>query len=159
MDEQKKLEAQRVYDAMCRTYEEKGLKFERHDEDLTITFGMSGDDLPMEFIVLVNPKASVVRLYSRLPVKVESDKMAEAALAVVYANSKILNGSFDLDISEGTLSFNVINAYHGSILGDEVFMYMLAIASGTIDEYNDRFLMLTKGMIDLKKFIELSDAE
>lgn len=160
MEQTEKLQqARTVYEAMCLAYEKDGLKFDRHDEDLTITFGMSGDDLPMEFVVVVIPDAQLVRVYSRLPVTAEEDRRVEAAMAVVYVNSKILNGSFDLRLENGTISFNVFSAFHGSVPTPELFRYLLGVAYTTIDRYNDRFLMLAKGMIDLQKFMQLCDED
>lgn len=153
-DEKKLREAQAVYESICATYEAQGLKFDRHDEDFVITFSMRGEDIPMEFVMQVCVDAQIVRLYSRLPVSVGEDKTVEMALATVYANSKILNGAFDYDLQERTLSFNIFTAYHDSILGGEVFSYMLGVAAGTVDRVNDLFLMLGKGMITLEQFLE-----
>ncbi|MBQ2252626.1 MAG: hypothetical protein II328_01445 [Clostridia bacterium] len=160
MEEQRLLQhATNTYEAMCRALTASEMKFERHDEDLTITFGMSGEDLPMDFVMMVNHKAQVVRLYSRLPMEVAEDKRVEIALATVFVNSKILNGAFDFDISTGRLSFNILTAFHNTTLADKVFVYMLGVAAGTIDRFNDRFLMLAKGMIDFQKFVELYEAD
>ena len=32
---------------------------------------------------------------------------------------------------------------------------MLACAAQTVDEYNDRFFMITKGMLSLEQFVEM----
>lgn len=152
-----KLEAQRIYENMCAAFDGAGLKYTRHDEDLVLTYGVSGDDIPMEFIALVNEKARVVRIYSKLPVKVEEDKIVDAAIAVACANDAILNGAFNLDIAKGIISFNVLTAYHNTVLDPEIYIYLAYVASSTVDMFNDRFLMLAKGIIDLEKFIEMTN--
>jgi hypothetical protein len=52
-------------------------------------------------------------------------------------------------------------SYIESLLGEAVFKYMLACAAQTIDAYNDRFFMLSKGMLSVEQFIEMEakDAE
>lgn len=151
----KKQEALHVYEALCATLEHAELKFGRNEEEMTAFLTLGGDDLPMEFLFYVHADAQLVRLVHMLPFKVEGEKLVDAALAVAFANSKILNGSFDLDLETGNLLFNIFAPFHGSILGEEVFRYLLGAAAGTVDLYNDLFLALFKGMIDFERFVAL----
>lgn len=153
-DEKVMKQAQSVYETMCRSLENRDWKFTRHDEDLTVSCTVRGDDIPMDMVFIVNPRAQVVSLYSVMPFKIEEDKRMEAALAVCAANYGLVNGTFDYDLSDGEIRFRVVSSYRESILGEEVFNYMLVIASGTVDEYNDKFLMLSKGMLSVQQFME-----
>jgi hypothetical protein len=47
------------------------------------------------------------------------------------------------------------NSFVESLLDAEVFEYMLSCSFATIDEYNDKLLMLANGTISLDKFLEL----
>ena len=152
-------ESWEIYENLCRTYSEKGLKFERHDENMVITFTMRGDDIPMEFVVQVIAGNRLVRLYSPLPVNVEESKTVEMVVATVYVNSKILNGAFDYNMKEHRLSFNILNAFHNSNLDDEVFVYMLSVAVSTVNKFNDLFFLLSKGMITIEQFMEEVDEQ
>ncbi|MBE6871542.1 MAG: hypothetical protein E7491_06260 [Ruminococcaceae bacterium] len=152
-------QAKAVYEKMCKALDSKGWKFKRFDEDLTISLGVRGDDLPMDLIMRVNTGAQVVSVFSPMGFKISEDKRVEAALAVCVANYGLVNGSFDYDINDGEIRFRATQSFRESITGDEVFEYLLAITNFTVDKYNDRFLMLSKGMIDLKKFIEMENAE
>lgn len=76
---------------------------------------------------------------------------------MAVANYGLVNGAFDYDISDGEICFRMSQSYRESILGAEVCNYMLLASMHTIDKYNDRFMMLSKGMIDLQKFVELEN--
>ena len=45
------------------------------------------------------------------------------------------------------------NSFLESKISEEVFAYMLYCSCQTIDEYNDKFLMLAKGMISIEQFL------
>lgn len=154
-DEKDLVRAKSVYEDICSAFDEREIKYTRHDDDLVLTLSFSGDDLPMDFIVRVNPDAQVVSMYSKLPVTMPEDKRVEGAVAACIASYGIVNGSFDYNISDGTIVFRVVESYRDSIIAGEVYIYMIMIANGTVDKYNDRFLMLSKGMMDIQKFIEM----
>ena len=46
------------------------------------------------------------------------------------------------------------NSFYDTTIGDEVVVYIILSALHTIDKYNDKLLLLSKGMISLEKFIE-----
>ena len=45
------------------------------------------------------------------------------------------------------------SSYIGSSLSRDVFDYMISCACYTIDEYNDKLLLLAKGMTTLEQFL------
>lgn len=147
--------ARRVYEDICAAMTEREWHFKRFDEDLTISTGARGDDLPMDMVVMVKPEAQVVSLLSPMPFKMSEDKRLDGAVAVAVANYGLINGTFDYDITDGEIRFRMVQSYRESILGGEVYNYMLVVSANTIDKYNDRFLMLSKGVIDLQKFAEM----
>ena len=83
------------------------------------------------------------------------DKLVDAAYATVVANHGLVFGHFDLDLSDGSITYTMSDSYKDSELGEGFFLFMLSAALPITDRYNDKFFMLSKGMIDLKKFIEL----
>ena len=90
-------QAQNVYETVCATLDARDWKYTRHDEDLAITCGVRGDDLPMDLVIIVNPKAQVVSVISQMPFKIPEDKRAEIAMAVCIANYGLVNGTFDFE--------------------------------------------------------------
>lgn len=147
-------QAQSVYETLCKSLENRDWHFTRHDDTLSITCGARGEDLAMDFIIIVNPRAQVVSLISPMPYKIAENKRVDAALAVCVANNGLINGSFDYDLSDGEIRFRIVSSYRESILGEELFNYMLVVAGGTIDDYNDKFLMISNGMFTVAQFIE-----
>ncbi len=90
--------AKEVYKKLVGMLEKHGWSFDRHDDDLVISSGVKGDDLPIEFIVVVNAKQQVAEFLSRLPFEMPEEKRVEGAVAVCAANDGICDGSFDYNI-------------------------------------------------------------
>lgn len=150
--------AKQVFDTMIRMLDSKGWHYDKHEEELLIKSGVKGDDLPIEFIVVVKPKQQVVQFLSRLPFSMPEDKRIDGALAVCVANYGLVDGCFDYDLRDGEINFRLVSSYRESVLGEELFEYMIMCAAGTVDNYNDRFFMLSKGMITIQQFIEQEHA-
>ena len=119
-----------------------------------IKFNMSGDDLPMRFFLYVNPEHQLLTLHSPLPVTFAKDKIATACVALCATNYRLTDGDFQIDIRDGEVLFNMSNSYADSLISDEVFNYMLGMSINIVDEFNDKLLMLSKGLIDLDTLLE-----
>ena len=147
-------EAKSVYNTMVQMLDTRGWNYEKHDEHFLIKSGVKGDDLPIEFIVAVRPKQKLVQFLSRLPFKMPKEKRVDAALAVCVANCGLVDGSFDYDLEEGDITFRLTSSYRESTLGEDLFEYMIMCSAATVDNYNDKFLMLSKGKMTVQQFIE-----
>ena len=145
--------AREVYNNLVNMLESRNWKFEKFPEDLVIRSGIKGEDLPIEFIMFVKPKNQVVQVISKLPFNIPEDKRVDAAIAVSVANYGLVDGSFDYDISDGEIRYRLTSSYRDSDLGWDLFEYMIMCAASTVDDYNDRLFMLSKGMIDVNEFI------
>ena len=144
--------AQEIFDALVNMLDTRDWKYEKFEEDLVIKAGIKGEDLPIEFIVVVKPKNQVVQLLSRLPFTIPEDKRVDAAIAVCVVNNGLVDGSFDYDITEGDITFRLTSSYRESTLGADLFEYMILVSAGTIDDYNDKFFMLGKNMMTVQDF-------
>lgn len=155
MEENKELErATQVYEKILQILEKDEWKYERNDENLAVRFTVRGDDIPMDFTVYVDPSPGLLRVQSWLPFEINKDKMIDAAVAVCAINLRMKNGSFDFDFSDGTIRFKVTQTCIDGQLDEEVFRYLLFLSSYTVDEYNDKMLMLSKGGLKLEDFLE-----
>ena len=146
--------AREVYSNLVNMLDTRDWKYEKFDDDLVIRSGIKGDDLPIEFIVFIKPDNQVVQFISKLPFNIPEDKRVDAAIAVCVANYGLVDGSFDYDISDGEIRYRLTCSYRESYLGADLFEYMIMCAASTVDDYNDRFFLLSKGEIDLQDFIE-----
>ncbi len=146
-------QAKLTFNTICQMLDDQKWKYERIDEKLIIQSGVQGDDLPIKFTIKVNPKNQIVALYSIMPFNVPEDKRVELALAIHAANYPMVDGSFDYDIKDGSIIFRLTSSFKESVLSKDLFEYMLMVSVVTIDEYNDKFFAVSKGLMTLEQFI------
>ena len=157
-DDNKSTLAYETYQTLLRAIELTEWKCTRHDEDLTITFGVSGDDLDMDFIVKVDAERQLVRLLSQLPVNfVTGGKLMEGAIATSVANYSLADGSFDYDILKGNVYFRMTTSYRSSVISPDALRYMINCAAYTVDKFNDQLLLVSNGAMSISEFIEKFD--
>ena len=147
--------AKEVFAAVCQRLEEDEWSFKKDETKLEITCGAQGDDLPMDINIQVDADRSLVLLLSPMPFTVPEDKRLDVVVAVSAINNILADGCFDFSIVSGRLFFRMTNSFCDSLIGKEVFAYMLYTACATIDKFNDKFFMLTKGMLSLENFLSV----
>lgn len=79
------------------------------------------------------------------------------AVAIARANNGLTDGSFDYNYSDGTVLFRVTTSIFDSIISANALKYMVLCACHTVDNYNDKFLMVAKSEMtcdEVAKFIE-----
>jgi hypothetical protein len=147
----KRKEAKAVFDSLVAHLNKINLKFaqEELEDRFVIRFNMSGDDIPMRFFLYVNPDKQIITLHSPQPVKFPADKLDLACKAICAINYRLSDGDFQIDVRDGEVLFNMSNCYAGSLISGDVFDYMLGMSINIVDEFNDKLLMLSKGMIGL----------
>lgn len=154
MANDKKAKAEKVYKTMVKALKAKNWKFAEHENDLTIVSSYTGEDIPITYLMRVDSEREVVQYLSPLPFKIEESKRIDAAVAVCVANYGLVNGSFDFDITDGEIRYRLTTSFCDSELGEGFFYDMMATAVITTDNYNDKFMMLNKGLITLQQFID-----
>ncbi len=150
--------AREVYNTLVKTLREKDWKFQPIDEDMVIRSSVTGEDLPVEFIMRVREDKEIVEFYSKLPCHMPDGKRVDGAIAVCVANYGMIQGCFDYDISDGEIRFRMTNSFHEGTLNGDLMYQMLMIGASTVDAYNDKFFMLAKGMLTVQQFIEQDGA-
>ena len=142
-----------TFATICMALDENDWKYKKDGENLVIECGAQGDDLPMDLTIKVDARRQFVMLFSRMPFVIQEDKRLDMAVAVSAVNNALADGCFDYDVLTGRMYFRMTNTFMDSKMDREVFTYMLYCSCQTIDEYNDKFLMLAKGMLDMEKFL------
>ena len=145
--------AEKMYKTVIAALDEREWKYEREDEKLRVTYKVGGEDLPMHFIMWVDEEHELVRLVSPMLVNFPEDKRVEGAIATCYVTNTLANGCFEYDLSDGQTVFRMANTYAGSDITTKVIHYMISVAAKTVDDYNDKFFMLAKGMLSIDDFI------
>ena len=154
MSEDKKFNAQNVYNALCAMLDEKNVEYKKHEDDFIVDFTVVGEDFPMQIILNVDAERELIRLLSPIPVTFGDDKRLDGAIATCQVNYSLVDGSFDYNYKKGTISFRMTSSYIDSIISKDLLRYMVGVAGYTIDEYNDKFVMLANGELPLETFLE-----
>lgn len=147
--------AKQVFATIVNLFERNNWSFEKIEDKLMIKTGFNGEDIPLDCTIFVKPKNQVVQIISVLPFKMPEDKRVEGAIAVSVANYGLVDGCFDFDMKDGEIYYRLTSSYRGGLPDASLFEYMIWCALSTVDDYNDRFFMLAKNMIDINKFMEL----
>ena len=146
--------ARQVFDILCSALEKHDWKFKADAEKLEVRTGARGEDLPMELVLQVDTKLERVLLISPLLFEVKDDKRLDMAIAISACNHGMVQGCFDYDISDGSMFFRMSNCYADSYIGEELFYHMLMVACITVDRYNDKLMMLGKGLMSIEQFLQ-----
>ncbi len=154
MSDVKMERAKKVYGALCEAIDERNWKYEKDDDELLVHFNVSGDDLPMQFIIFVDIERQLVRLLSPMPFDMSEEKRMDGAIAACHATYGLTDGSFDYDLTNGKIAFRMTQAFHDCEVSAEIIQYMIDFAGVIIDKYNDKFFALNKGFISIEKFLE-----
>ena len=146
--------AKNTFATLCSMLDNNEWKYEKDEENLCIDCGAQGEDLPIPIKIRIDAERQIILLLSLIPFSVNEDKRMETAVAVSIVNNLLVDGSFDYDITTGDLYFRMTNSFIDSDISEEAFKYMLYCSCMTIDEYNDKFLMLSKGLLPLDSFLK-----
>ena len=147
-------QAKATFAVLCQALEKNEWHYKKDEEKLSIECGAQGDDLPMEISVKVDADRQLVMLLSHMPFVIQDDKRLDVAIAVSAINNALVDGCFDYDVTSGHMFFRMTNSFLESKISEEVFAYMLFCSCQVIDKYNDRFLMLAKGMLSIEQFLK-----
>mgnify|MGYP005775157367 FL=1 len=154
MDESKKYEkALNVYNVLLATLDDMKWKYEKNDKELTVTYTVTGEDIPMTFYMIVDPGLQAVRCFSFLPVTFPEDRRVDGVIASCAAGCGLYEGKFFSRLEDGRIVFNSASSFMGCEVNGHWFAAMMGLAHQMVDEQNDRFLMLSKGMITLQDFM------
>ena len=156
-DEAKIALAKNVYDTLCAAIEHREWKYNKDDENFIVHFSVSGEDIPMHFIIIVSAENQIIRVASPLPFKMAEDKRMEGAVAACAASFGLADGSFDYDISDGSMSFRLTSSFRESIISEKLLHYIISVSCAIVDKYNDKFLAISKGLISINDFVANKD--
>ena len=108
----------------------------------------------MTLILMADADRQLIRVMSPLSFKLDEDKRVEGAIAVCAASYGMADGSFDYDLSDGSIVFRMTASFRESTIGEELIQYLISCTCAMVDKYNDKFLALSKGVMSLEDFIK-----
>ncbi len=153
-DEIKLENAKKAYATICAALDARNWTYNKDEELYLVRFGVNGDDIPMQFVIFADVERQLIRLASPLPFKMSEAKRVEGAIAACVASYGMCDGSFDYDISDGSIVFRMTASYRDSVIGEGLIHYMVSCTCSTVDKYNDQFLAIDKGVMSIADFIQ-----
>ena len=141
-----------AFDILCETLDDMGWTYTKDPDKLTIYSGASGEDIPIDLRIEVDPDKQLVSLLSLLRFEVPESDRIELALAVCTVNHILVDGNFDYNVFDGKIIFRLTSCIKNTIVSKELFKYIILVSCKTVDDYNDSLYMLSNKQIDLSQF-------
>lgn len=142
--------------------EKRSLKYtvEEDTEARThIRIHFKGNDLPMTLHIILRTDKQIASVLSAVPFRIAEEQLHTAAVAVAAANHGLIDGSFDLNLTNGSIVFRLTSCFLSSVLSEQLFSYLMFVSADTIDRYNDRFLAVSKGEMTIDGFLAAAAAD
>ena len=149
-----------IYDTVCAALDKMKWVYDKEEEELAITTGAKGTDLPIDIIIRVIPEAEVLSVQVPFAFEVPDEHSIDVAIAVSAANYGLIRGCFDYDMTTGDLRFRICAPYNGNTtLAQDVVEMLVLIAATTVDSYQTRLLMVAKGVVTPSQFLAEENPE
>lgn len=152
----KKMDAIDVYNLFQKYLKKRGMQFAESEEDgeYGILLAWEGEDLsiPTKYIIEDDPKC--IFAISPLPFSFSEDRRIEGAIATSIINYESRDGSFDYNIKTGNVCFRLCTCWEGCIVGEGLFKYLIDYVPGRVDEFNDKLLMVSTGIMSIEQFYQ-----
>ena len=146
MTDKKLLErARNIYEKIRLTLDNMGWSYQEHEDNLVITLGVTGEDIPMGLVLAVDAERQLIRFLSRLNVEFNADTAPYGNIACCYFTYKLADGSFDYDCSNNTVTFRITASFLDSLISEELINYLISTACKTIDDFNHHFEAIANG--------------
>lgn len=156
-DEKLEQRAIEVYETLCGMLDKLDFHYEKvgkdADGDYLIRFDMTGDDLPMSFVMFMDVDRQLIRVMSQMPFAFPEDKRVEGAIVTCRANYKMVDGNFDYNFLNGRTVFKITTSYRDSLIDEELLLYMIKLAASMVDEFNDKFYAVGMGVKSVEQFL------
>ena len=153
MSEKENQKALVVYQTICSALEARKWKYDKDESELVIHFSVSGNSLPMKFVILTDAGRQMIRVMVPLQQKFCEEKRLDGAIATCAANYGMVDGGFDYDLSDGQVIFRATASFRESIIGEGLVDYLISLSCAMVDKYSADFFALDKGYLSLEDFI------
>ncbi len=148
-----------AYNKLKRIVGEAGFRNKADDDKMTVSFDLLGKDLPMSYDISVIPERSVFVLRSVQPFIVRRDKKNDLAVASCIASNLLVDGSFGYNCDNDTIAYKMSTPFLSDIINERTLDYLISCSLSTVEKFNDKFLELNKGRININKFIDFAYGE
>lgn len=155
MDKQEKKSAQTEFKSVCSVLDSRYWQYEKNEDALEVNFTADGKTMPLSVRVKVNPEHMTVTVFVyMLPVELPEGKDAQLAIAAALLNEEVVHGSFDVDFSARRMFFRVSTSYRNSVIDEEAYFYLIAVAFSTVDNVAATIKALCDGKVNVEQMLE-----
>lgn len=155
--EVQKKAAERVFNTIVAHLDKAGMKYNLQQApgaDYMIHLQARGDDLPITLFIVVDADRELIMIKSPEFTSFSADQIDMAAKAVCAINWTIADGSYALNLENGSIMWTLTTSFRGSLIGEETIYYLIGVSLATLDRFNDRFMLLKMGAMDLDTFCQ-----
>lgn len=142
-----------MYSRLRKMLDDMNWQYSRLKRELGVRYFVSGEDIPMEFLVKIKPDVRMLCFISILPAKFNDSNRADAVLAACAANHGMVMGSFAYNMELDRVVFMASSLYDECETGTDWLKHQMYLSQTIVEQYNDRFLMLSKGVLSVEDFI------
>lgn len=148
------------FETLVGHFESNGLNFNSDQEHKVVFFTMCGDAAVYTCRFRITHDDDVLQIDLALPVLARQPKVREQVLELVArANHGLPVGRFDLDLSDGQVTFHIGHAFGSSGLQDDDVRRLFSTAMATVDRYFPALMRLMYGGHTPEDAVYLSELE
>lgn len=148
----KESEANAMYGTLCQTLDNMKWRYGKEQDNLVVHTSAIGENLNIQLFMRVDAERQVMFLKSPMPYQIPEHKREVVATAVTVANYAMLNGSFEMDMTNGYLAFKIVVPFMKSLISENVCHYMIMLGCRMTDKFNDKFKALVEDRLTLDDF-------
>lgn len=120
---------------------------EEDENAYVFRFELKGDDLPLQLIVVFDKGRPQFTVLSGLPGTIPEEKRGEACFLLNQINDASDFGKITMNVQNGQLRFRHSEFFNQCLLSSDYFAQVIYTSANYIDDFNDRLLMYSKGMV------------
>ncbi|MEG1527552.1 MAG: hypothetical protein RR248_02400 [Clostridia bacterium] len=149
--------ASQVFKKFCNYLDKNKIYYDTDttNDRFNVSLSYSGDDLSMQFHIEIDASRQIIYALSPLPFIVENDAKKNIALSLCAINNVLASGSFDFDLSSGRIVYRLTYGIFDGLICDNAFAYIIRLLNATVDKYNDKLLMVSKGVLSVEELYNL----
>lgn len=147
-------EANMMYKTLCETFGRLEWTYNKEERDgcFIVCTSVAGKNVPINLTIWVDVNRQLMYLKSPMPFHVPQEKRNMFAQALIRANWTMLNGSFEMDFSDGFVAFKLVLPYMFSLLSVEACRYMILLSCDVVDKFTDKFQALVDDRMTMEEF-------
>lgn len=132
----KQSEAKALFGTLCRTLDEMQWKYAKEQNDnYIIRTTVQGKEFNMMLYLVIDTERQMMYLKSPLPFVAPQERRVQVAQALIAANFRMLNGSFEMDPDDGYIAFKLVVPFAESIISQVTCKYMVLIGCRMTDMF------------------------